>query len=83
MEKIYVVTTEGDCEGRGTSTLGYCTGNLDDIRAYYDDRKTYALRVEEIEVVHITSDSTMKRKALIKKKQELEEELDRIKNSIK
>jgi hypothetical protein len=78
MDKIYKVTTEGDCEGRSTSTLGYCTGNPSDIKAYFNDRKTYEIRLEELKVVHISPTSASERVDLIKKKQQLQKEIDNI-----
>ena len=83
MDKIYKVTTEGDCEGRTTRTIAYATGNKSDIMSFYDDQKTYDLRLVEIEVVHITPDSKAERIALIKRKQELEAELESLKRKLK
>ena len=76
---IYKVTTEGDCEGRSTKTLGYCRGEKDDILKYYNDRKYYTLKVEEITIVNITSKSTLERQNLIARQKELEKELEEIK----
>jgi hypothetical protein len=81
-EKIYKVTTEGDCEGRTNKTLGYCTGEISDIKDFYDDRKTYTLRVEEFDVIKITPNSKSQRVALVNRKKELEEELKRIKSKL-
>jgi hypothetical protein len=83
MEKIYKVTTEGDCEGRTTTTLGFCKGNPSDIQTYFEDRKTYHISLSEIEVLEITPDSAKERKVLIDKKKELEEELENINKRIK
>lgn len=83
MDKIYKVTTEGDCEGRSTKIIGYATGNESDIKSFYDDRKAYELRLEEIEVVNVTPNSKTERVAMIKRKQELEAELESLKKKLK
>jgi hypothetical protein len=75
---IYKVTTEGDCEGRTTSTLGYCTGNTWDIEAYFDDKKTYNIHLEKIEVKHITKESAEEKQRLLDRKAIIEEELKKI-----
>jgi len=82
-ETIYRVTTEGDCEGRTTTTLGYCTGQVSDIKAYYDDKKYYALRVEPLTVKHISPDEATNKAKLIEEKKKLEERLETIKGLIK
>ena len=81
-KNIYKVTTEGDCEGRTTSILGYCTGELSDIQAFYDDRKTYSLSIQKIEVLEIKRYSAAERVALVNRKKELEEELERINSKL-
>ena len=83
MEKIYKVTTEGDCEGRSRRTLGYVSGSMNDIKDYFDDSKTYSLFIEEIKVLHITSDSASEKLKLIQRKKELESELESIKDKLK
>lgn len=80
-QKIYKVTTEGDCEGRSTKTLGYATGIEIDILNYFDDKKEHSISLYEIFVLHITHDSVKERNALIKEKKELEERIKYI-NSI-
>ena len=82
MDKIYKVTTEGDCEGRSTRTLGYCTGNPSDIKNYFDDIKTYEIRLEELKVVHISPTSASERIILIDRKKELEREIKSINEKI-
>lgn len=77
-EKIYKVTTEGDCEGRTTRHLGYAKGNIDDIRVYYQDKKTYELRIEEVDVINITPQSANEKKQLLTEKENLERRLKNI-----
>jgi len=81
--EIYKVTTEGDVEGRSTSTLGYCTGDPQDIKAYYNDRKCYNLYLTPISVVHIGSGSVEQRKADLELKHKLEAELETVKKRLK
>lgn len=83
MDKIYKVTTEGDCEGRTTKLLGYAVGNIIDIKEYYQNLKTYDLRVEEITVQNITPESARKKKELIKEKEELEIRLKSINTKLR
>lgn len=81
-DKIYKVTTEGDCEGKTNKILGYCTGEISDIKAFYDDRKYYTISVDEIEIEKITPQSKIERQNLVSRKKELEDELERIKGKL-
>lgn len=83
MDKIYKVTTEGDCEGRTTKVLGYAKGNISDIRSYYEDKKTYSLSVIEIYVLDITPESADNKKELITQKENLERQLKSINERLK
>lgn len=80
---IYRVTTEGDVEGRTTTLLGYCTGEVSDIKAYYDNKKVYDIAVEPITVKHISSVDTAKKIKLLQRKKEIESELEFIEKQIK
>lgn len=82
MKKIYQVTTEGDCEGRSTRTLGFASGEQNDIMRYFDDQKYYDIRLHEITIIDVTKDSVVEKKKLIDRKKELEEELSRIKKRL-
>lgn len=82
-QKIYAVTTEGDCEGRTTSTLGYATGDVDDIKMYFADRKMYELNLTELNVVNITKESFNERVQLKTEKADLEQRLKQIKNHLR
>lgn len=83
MEKIYKVTTEGDCEGRTIRTLGYAKGDISDIQDYYENQKCYGIYVEEIQIINITSESAGNKKKLIKKKEDLERELKNVNERLK
>lgn len=83
MQKIYKIRTEGDVEGKTVQTIGYATGDIEDIRMYYDDRKYYNLDVEEISVVHVKPESVSKRKKLMQEKASLEKRLEEIQDLTK
>jgi hypothetical protein len=72
---IYVVTTEGDCEGRSTKTVGYASGNEKDIRALYAEKQNYTLTLTPIKVVHATPELVARRAELRDNKRDLEEQL--------
>jgi hypothetical protein len=72
----YKITTEGDCEGRTTSTIGYFTGELQDILKYCEKYKYYELRHEKIKIKHIDPSS-------VKERQEKENEITQLKNRLK
>lgn len=78
--KIYKVTTEGDCEGRSIRTLGYCTGDPADIQKYYEDQKTYQIYIDELKILQITPDMVDQKQDLLKRKTEIEKELQSINN---
>lgn len=80
--KIYEVTTEGDVEGKTTKYLGYCTGDIDDIKNFYNDKKTYEIHCKEIRPKHITKEMVDNKKELIKRKHEIECELKIINEKI-
>lgn len=63
-ETIHKITTEGDVEGRTTRTIGYFTGDINDILAYCEKNKSYTLGHTEIFVRHISPDSIIERKKL-------------------
>lgn len=74
-QTTYKISTEGDCEGRTRSTLGYATGDVEDIRIYYDDRKYYNLYVDEISVFNVKPESVSEIKMLLQEKASLEKRL--------
>lgn len=79
---IYKVTTEGDCEGRSIRTLGYCTGDIRDIEAYFKNEKAYSLSIEPITVKHIDKQVAANKAQLIERKRQIEKELENIKRLI-
>lgn len=83
MQKIFKVTTEWDCEGKSIRSLGYCTGDPADIRAYFQDKKTYEIYIEEITIVHIDHFQVKDKLDLLTRKQQIEAELESINASLK
>jgi len=79
-QNMYKITTQGDEEGKTTQTIGYATGDIEDIRIYFDDMKYYDLYVDEISVVHVKPESVSKRKKLLQEKVSLEKRLGEIKD---
>lgn len=82
MEKIYKVTTEGDQEGKTTKLLGFCTGNIEDIKMFFNNEKYYSIYVDEVNVKHISKDMGIDRANLHKRKLDLEKELDNVKKQL-
>jgi hypothetical protein len=72
-QEIYVVTTEGDCEGRTTRTIGYATGDPEDIKAYYEPQKMYEIKLEKAKVMQINPQAVQTRRNLLDEKRDLEE----------
>ena len=58
-------------------------GNSTDIRDYFNDRKTYALDLQEIEVVNISKSSAAEKLKLLAEKRSLEERLEYLNKKIK
>lgn len=50
MSNLYEVTTEGDCEGRSSRSLGIWKGNISDIAFHLADKMFYSLRFEPITI---------------------------------
>ena len=63
--------------------LGYATGKIEDIKAYYDDRKQYGLEVTAVKPLHIPEGYAHKREGLLGRKAQLEKELKDIERQIK
>jgi len=77
-EQVYKVTTDGDCEGRTISTLGYARGNPEDIKVFYNDKKCYEIRLEPITVATITPKSVAERRALLEERVQIQQILAEI-----
>lgn len=80
---IYVITTEGDEEGRTQRVLGYATGKPEHIRAYYDDQKMYKLELREAAVLDIIPETVLAKKGLTGQKIDLEQKLHRIERELR
>ena len=52
-DRVWTVTTEGDCEGRSVRKLGIYKGHLTDIAAFLSDKVYYALQFEPIDPIAI------------------------------
>lgn len=48
--QVWLVSTEGDCEGRSMRSLGYFQGNIAEIALYLADRACYTLEFAAVEV---------------------------------
>jgi hypothetical protein len=51
----WIVTTEGDCEGRTTRNLGTHTGYLDDIAFALADQAYYGLRFSQVDPLQLAN----------------------------
>ena len=82
-EKVYQVTTEGDCEGRSVSIIAYARGDPIDIKIFYDHQKMYGIKLREINIVNVLSESVGERRSLIEERGKLEERLTEVKDLLK
>ncbi len=76
---IYII--HGD-SGSNRYFLGHATGDLEDIKAYYDSRKGYQLTIEEIKPIHIPKEYANVMAKLVSRKTELELQIKEINNTI-
>lgn len=76
--KAYIVTTEGDCEGRTVRTLGYAQGEKIDIINFFSPKKYYDIHLQEITIQNITPALAFRSKELNEEKQKLENRLKEI-----
>lgn len=77
--EAYVVKTDDGIDGRTCHTIGYATGNLEDIKRFYRPRATgYELYVEPIKVLVVTPDSAKEAQQLSVERKNLEARLDEI-----
>lgn len=63
--------------------IAYCSGNLDDIKKYFENEGGYGLQVDLIKVLEITPQSANEKQQLKLKKLELEKELKNINEKLK
>ena len=73
--QMYRVTTEGDEEGRSTSTLGYAIGCPADIKAFYDDQKMYRIGLKEIQVIRVKPGAVKEKRDLLDEESNLRKRL--------
>lgn len=63
--------------------LGYAIGAVEDIKAYYDDKKAYGLVLEPVNFKRIPKGYAADRKALVQKRDNLQKQLDELDKEIK
>jgi len=80
--QIYHITTEEGVDGNGIRTVGYATGNPDDIKEFYGDGKAYTLTVEPLKIFDVTPQAVQERKALLHEYQTLEARLRDVKTQL-
>ena len=73
-QTIYHVTTEGDCEGRSTRTVGYAVGDQRDIELFFDDKKYYKLSLNEVSLTYVRPESVAEKREILDRQAELLEE---------
>ena len=78
MERIYRVTTEGDCEGKYTREIAYAKGNQKDILRFYDSEKMYEIYLKEIIVKNITPEMVETNDEIVAKIKKLDEERNQL-----
>jgi len=79
---IYQVTTEGDCEGKSITTIGYATGDPSTIKQYFNDQKMYELRLNKIRVVDVTRESLTEKLDLKEEQEGLQKRLEEIQKEL-
>ncbi len=78
MERIYRVTTEGDCEGRTTREIAYAKGNQKDILRFYDSEKMYEIHLREIIIKNITPEMAETNDEIVARIKKLDEERNQL-----
>ena len=82
-QTIYVVSTEGNCEGKGPmAILGYATGDPEAIRRFYSDKAMSKIYVNEAKLRHITQTEVDEKIELQREKRDLEGRLKEINETI-
>ena len=82
-EQIYVVQTEGDCEGgRSTSILGYAKGDPKDIEITYKPKAHYKITLQPVTLFHIAPESVAEQRALIEERERLKTRLGELEKKI-
>jgi hypothetical protein len=78
-EQIYVVTAE--YRGGFCSFIGLATGNVEDIRAHFN--KGYPLSITPIKIINVKSGLAEKKRELLTKQEQLNIELEQIRQELK
>ena len=78
MERIYRVTTEGDCEGKSTREIAYAKGNEKDILRFYDSEKMYGIYLKEILIKNLTQEMVETNDEIVAKLKKLDEERNQL-----
>ena len=78
MERIYRVTTEGDCEGKSTREIAYAKGNQKDILRFYDSVKMYEIHLTEIIIKNITPEMAETNDEIVARIKKLDEERNQL-----
>jgi hypothetical protein len=63
--------------------LGYARGDPEDIKAFYDTRKYYTLRLEKAEVVDVRPGDVKQRRSLMEEKERLETRLKQVEGQLR
>ena len=63
--------------------LGFAIGQVDDICAYYDDKKAYGLDLEKVDPLVIPAGFAVKRKGLLAQRDQLQAQLDKLNKELK
>ena len=63
--------------------IAYATGDIADIRKYYDDKKGYGLIIDLIKPVHILHEEVIEKENLLKEKAAIEKRLAEIQAKLK
>jgi len=63
--------------------LGYATGKVEDIRAYFDDQKVYGLEIKVVKWVHVPANYAEDKSALVAKRNALQKQVDELDRQIK
>ena len=63
--------------------LGFAAGDLQDIQAFFDDRKAYGLEIRRLQYIRVPTGFAQRKKELERRKTELLQELEEIKSELK
>ena len=78
-ETVYKVITEGDCEGKSLTVIGYARGNKRDIETYFEKEKEYTIILRPIKIHDVNPETIKEKKDLLEERKNLEQRLKEIK----